>query len=291
VNAASSDCKDKVVTAVLPIVWGGNVVAVVQLSAPNVDPLGVFYDAHDGMQPEVSSNASLEQRNKAIKHMSATIRDLLDFSEINADQTFAATVSHDASAQQAQQQTVLGRTRTLRAQMMYQLLQLCIELKLDEERSVGLMSLVSTLAEVFGRHFPPHLPAFSAEEEAASSPSPAPTNYLGNLMSPLPRSPRREDVAIPAHVDLNGSHVGLALFFNRTTEELKQADTVQSSLLQETKNLSVIIERLKKSRAKYLERSEQLLQDLSASQESLEAERATTKKLSHAVKKAEARLK
>ena len=307
-NNIGSDTKDKVATAVLPVVWGSNVVAVVQFTAPHVDPLGVFYDATNispsGHLPPASS-VTLEQRNKAIKHMSATIRDLLDFSEVNADQEFAASFSHDAGVPT---QTMLGRARTLRGQMMYQLLQLCLELRLDEEKCVGLIALVSTIAEVFGRHFPPHqasLRGAGVEDLGQTllsrlthrnSAAGASASYLGSPGSALQlmRSPRREDVSLTAaasRVDLNGSLVGLAHFFNLTSEELQHADDMQHNLTEETHNLHVIVERLKKSRAKYLQRSEDLQKELNSSQESLEVEKQSVKKLSHAIRKAEARLK
>lgn len=293
VNVASSECKDPVVTAVLPLVWGPNVVAVAQFSAPNVDPLGPFYDL-DGSGILPGPSASLEQRDKAIKHMSAVVRDLLDFSEINADHEFAMSFASTAASQQSQ--TVLGRSRTLRGQMMYQLLQLCIELRLDEEKSVALIALLSTIAEIFGRHFPARTPAAAPRTaDELATPAGSARDYLTRTTSSahtlLAASPRREELAIPQEVDLNGSFVGLASYFNHSSEELKHVSTMHQSLAEQNHNLTVIVERLKKSRAKYLERSEQLQRDLSASQGSLEAERAAVKQLSHAIKKAEAKLK
>jgi hypothetical protein len=292
VNIASSDCKDCIATAVLPLVWGPHVVAVVQFSAPNVDPLGLYYDL-DGspFSPAGNNGASLEQRDKAIKHMSAVVRDLLDFSEVNADNEFATSFSATAASQQ---QTVLGRSRTLRAQMMYQVLQLCLELRLDEERSIALMALLSTISELFGRHFPSRASALPAAASDTHHTSPAElsrTGYLDTAHFVQTHSPHKADVTLPHEVDLHGSFVGLASSFNRSAVELRQASETQHTLVEQTQGLSTIVERLKKSRSKYLARSEQLQRDLSVSQDSLEAERATVRNLSHAIKKADAKIK
>lgn len=295
------ETKDKIATCVLPIVWGGNVVAVLQLTAPDLDPLGVFYDANHALN-EPNGGTSLEQQNKILKHMSVTLRDMMDFSDVNADQDFAASFSVDAlfspsgaagQTQAAQPQTLLARARTLRGQMMYQLMQLCLELRLDEERSVALMSLISTLAETFGRHFPPNEPTTTT----TTTQFPPEASFNETLTS-LQRSPGKEDFTLPPPLPpmsaaraANGSFVGLVHHFSQTTTELHQVDHLQRTLTVETASLSHLVEKLKRSREKYLHKAEQLQMELASSQQSLEVERSVNKKLSHTVKKAESRLR
>lgn len=290
VTPTSAEAKDLVATAVLPIVWGGNVVAVVQLSAPGIDPLGVYFNSNElgpNQQEADGSRTTLEAKNKAIKHMSAVLRDLVDFSDVNSDTDFAASFSVDTgTGAGTHQQTVLSRARTLRGQMMYQLLQLCIELKLNEEQSVGFMSLISTVAEVFGRHFP-------AVQPSPPDASPNFADTARTRFSSLARSPWKEDVStLPLQPsNLNTSFVGLAHLFSQTSSELHRADALQHSLLQETESLNQIIEKLKKSRSKYLQKAEALESELATSLVSLEAERSNNRTLSHTVKRAEAKLK
>lgn len=287
-------------TCVLPIVWGGNVVAVLQLTAPDLDPSGVFYDA-DRLAREndryTTFGGSQEMINRAAKHMSVTLRDLVDFSDINADPEFATSFSVEPSQVAGPPQSLVARARTLRGQMMYQLMQLCLELRLDEERSVALMSLVSTLAETFGRHFPVGAPHSHTAEDTHHSRG----DFLSASLQSLQRSPAKEDFTLPFSSPrpatstpaplTNGSFVGLAHYFSRTTSELHQTDTLHRTLVSETENLSHIVEKLKRSREKYLHKSELLQSELASSQQHLEAERTVNKKLSHSVKKAEAKLR
>ena len=61
---------------------------VVQLTAPGIDPLEVFYGPVKVEQRRRSKNFS-GLNNKAIKHTFLTIRDLLGFGDVNADEDFA----------------------------------------------------------------------------------------------------------------------------------------------------------------------------------------------------------
>ena len=117
VTPASLESTDRVATCVLPIVWGGNVVAVLQLTAPDLDPSGVFYDADRLTRDEdryATFGGSQEMKNRAVKHMSVTLRDLVDFSDVNADPEFAASFSVDASQVAGPPQSMVTRARTLR---------------------------------------------------------------------------------------------------------------------------------------------------------------------------------
>lgn len=295
VNPNSLETKDSIATCVLPIVWGGNVVAVLQLTSPELDPAGVFYDADRIHSGEGPAGMSQEQKSKALKQMSVTLRDIVDFSDVNADQEFATSFTVDASmvSTLGTTQSLTARARTLRGQMMYQLMQLCLELRLDEERSVAFMSLVSTVAEIFGRHFPTGGVSAAAEEHTQQE-------FLNSTLHSLQRSPSKADFALPsphpsvhgsARSTHNGSFVGLAHYYSKTTTELHQTDTLHRTLVSETESLSHIVEKLKRSREKYLHKSEQLQHELDSSLQSLELERSTNKKLSHSIKKAEARLR
>lgn len=315
-NNAAADKKDTVATAVLPIVWGGNVVAVVQLTAPNLDPRGVYFNVDDlsvhghqqqGLgQGQENSRTSLEAKNKAIKHMSLVLRDLLDFSDVNAtDADFATSFSANSSSGGGggathQQQSLLSRARTLRGQMMYQLLQLCVELRLDEEKSVGFIAIISTIAEILGRHFPAAQPVPMSATGVLSSFANTPGGPRSGTSDYAAFSPRREDIALQPHFlsttktinfTSNTSFVGLAHYFSQSATDLHRADTLQHSLLQETENLNRIVERLKQSRAKYLHRAEELESELQLSRASLEEERKDNKKLAHSMKRTEARIK
>ena len=301
VTPASLETTDRVATCVLPIVWGGNVVAVLQMTAPDLDPSGVFYDADRLARDEdryATFGGAQEMKNRAVKHMSVTLRDLVDFSDVNADPEFAASFSVDASQVAGPPQSMVTRARTLRGQMMYQLMQLCLELRLDEERSVAFMSLVSTLAETFGRHFPVGVPHSHIGEDPQHSRG----DFLNASLHSLQRSHAKEDFTLPFSSPrpasattpaplANGSFVGLAHYFSRTTTELHHTDTMHRTLVSETENLSHIVEKLKRSREKYLHKSEQLQTELTSSLQHLEEERTTNKKLLHSVKKAEARLR
>jgi hypothetical protein len=390
VQAPVFNSKDPVATAVVPLVWGGSVVAVLQLTLPGLDPLGVYYDggsagssSNSGSGLHSDSNhssrredkfgyqeyqsqrqreeeeiaagmQSLELKNKAIKQMAVTLRDFIDFGDVNADEDFAVGVrspsmpaapapapASAASAESAmyrgsgahspgalsapspagsgplslymsmpslpggldysqhlhqhqhqqytgvhlhlQQQSLHGRARTLRAQMMYQLLQLCIELKLGEEESVALLSLASCIAETFGRHFPP---TTLAQEEEMTATLGGTNSSILSLM----RSPKKEDFTLP-HAMTGGSLVGVANYLSRSTSELQQLDAIQQAMQEETVNLNKIIDKLQKSRSKYMQKSGVLQHELDTSLASLEEERSENRRLHHAMRHAEARLK
>ena len=203
--------------------------------------------------------------------------------------------------------------------MMYQLLQLCIELRLGEEQSLGLLSLASTIAEIFGRNFPPDalLPhntssaGHSADPHSSSTFVPGHPSFSSSAQQSLSRSPRRTDFTLPPSIYTSGgglgmslgsimhggnsggggSLVGLSHNLSLCQSELQQVDAMQQQLRQEAEGQSQLIEKLTKSRSKHLHREQQLQQELRAAQETVEAEQHSSKKLQNALKRAETRLK
>ncbi|KAJ1438365.1 hypothetical protein B484DRAFT_444627 [Ochromonadaceae sp. CCMP2298] len=202
--------------------------------------------------------------------------------------------------------------------MLYQLLQLCAELEMDEEQCLGLVLLASNLAEVLGRNYPtsgaaggavggvweasqhthasPHTPAGSAPHALHGSRSLRRDDFTLGGLDRLPGSGVGASggglgVSFGAGAGVgSGSMAGLALSLSRAQQGQQQSGAVEHALHAEVASLNHALARLQESRRRHQQGEEVALRETAQLRNSVDAERRQFQRLKHHAHKADLRL-
>ena len=354
--------EDPIVTVVLPLVWAGVCVGVVQLTAPGADSAGIFFDDHfnswaagvgggggggalhlhsehlptlhysypgGGLFDRAADSAAVDVgATRAVnattaystwpgatatwtmmQQLQAELSCFIGYADVTGDHLFsqgpaagsggggggdggggseargemgggvgglgnargggvgvsdpvAGTAAHRLW-QQTQSHAQHAHTRSLHASMMHQLLQLGVTLQLGLEGTLSLLAVGCGVAEVLGVYFPPGGYVGDATLRTERAAARRATEELQQQLSAEQEQRRRQEQEL-----------------QELRQQQRQAEQAHAALQEEAALLQRTMEKLHRSRAKYVQKSQQLEQQLKGSHD-----------CSHALRKAEAKLK